>query len=200
MSAHARLPHAATTCSDAELVAATRRQSTDAFGLLYARYESSSRKIARRAGVHSVDIDDVVADAWTRVLRAIQGGRGPTDNFAGYLATSIRRVAWAYGARRSTLIPTDDATLLDGVWEDWRPASLTDTPLARAIALLPTSWAEVIWRIEVDGEPVSAIAKELGKSPNSVSAIASRARKRLRTHLADERGWTDPRAVGRGVA
>ncbi|WP_408897262.1 RNA polymerase sigma factor [Nocardioides sp. R1-1] len=171
--------------SDGQLLAAARRGETEAFGVLFARYRDIAVKVARRAGVRPTDVDDVVADAWSRVLRAIEGGNGPTENFPGYLATAIRRVAWAYNEHRAMYIPTEEAGVLDGVWADEPYESLADTELGRAMARLPASWREVLWRVEVEGEKVASIAAECRKSANAVSAIASRARKRLRAELSE---------------
>lgn len=182
------------TTTDAQLLDATRCGSTEAFGELFVRYQHIAVKVARRAGVRPGDVDDVVADAWARVLRAIDGGKGPTENFPGYLATAIRRVSWAYNEHHSLQFATDDQATLDGVWIDEIPASLVDTDMGRALARLPRPWREVIWRVEVDREKVASIAAEQGKSANSVSAIASRARKRLRAELAALQGLDGPEA------
>lgn len=171
--------------SDIALLQATRRGDESAFAVLYERYLVTTRKVAHRAGVRPSDIDDVVADAWTRVLRAMRGGKGPTDNFAGYLATAVRRVAWANSLHHATVVLPDDETTLDGVWTDPLPESIAETDLGRALRALPPAWLEVIWRVEVHGEKVAAIAKEQGRSANSVSATASRARRRLRACLED---------------
>lgn len=174
--------------SDNRLLHATRRGDEAAFATLYERYLVTTRKVAHRAGVRPSDVDDVVADAWTRVLRAIRGGKGPTDNFAGYLATAVRRVAWAHSRYHATVLLPDDDAALDGVWVDPLPESLAETELGRALRALPPAWLEVIWRVEVHGEKVAAIAQEQGRSANSVSATASRARRRLRAFLEESGG------------
>ena len=173
--------------SDAALLVATRRGDETSFAALYERYTLTARKVARRAGVRPCDLDDVVADAWARVLRAIRGGKGPTDNFPGYLATSIRRVAWAHAEHHATFLLPDNEATLDGVWLDSLPESIADTALGKALRDLPPAWLEVIWRVEVDGEKASAIARQQGRSANSVSATASRARRRLRELLEGSR-------------
>lgn len=191
---------ASVAASDAELLDAVRRGDPEAFGLLFTRYQAVAVKVARRAGIRSGDVEDVVGDAWGRVLRAIRGGAGPTDNFPGYLATAIRRVSWAYHGHHAAFLPTDDEATLDGIWIDELPDSLADTELGRALAKLPRAWREVLWRVEVDGEKVAAIAAEQGKSPNSVSAIASRARRRLRAELSAHMAEADRDAVVAVVA
>jgi RNA polymerase sigma factor (sigma-70 family) len=173
--------------SDELLLEAARRGELDAFGELFHRYRRIAATIARRAGVVPADIDDVVADAWTRILRAIDGGRGPTENLPGYLATAIRRVAWTYNDHRIAFVPTDDVCVLDTTLGDSFTESLVDTDVGRALARLPDSWREVLWRIEVEGEKAGALAAERGQSANSISAIASRARRRLREDLDAER-------------
>ncbi|HVK28536.1 MAG TPA: sigma-70 family RNA polymerase sigma factor [Nocardioides sp.] len=169
--------------SDGELLDQARRGDSEAFGVLFTRYRDVAAKVARRAGTRPSDVDDVVADAWARVFRAMRGGNGPTENFPGYLATAIRRVSWAHNEHHAQNIPTDDQSTLDGVWIDELPDALQDTDMGRAFSRLPAPWREVIWRVEVDGEKVAAIAAERRKSPNSVSAVASRARRRLRAEL-----------------
>ena len=180
--------------SDALLLAAARRGEMDAFGQLFSRYRSASVRIARRAGVLETDIDDVVADVWARILSAINGGRGPTDNFPGYLATAIRRGSWACFEHKVAFVPTEDVAVLDGAMMDDLHESLADTSVGQALGRLPHSWREVIWRVDVEGEKVAAIAAERGQSANSISAIASRARRRLRAELAQD----DPRSDDAG--
>ncbi len=169
--------------TDHELLEATRGGQGEAFGELYERYAAMTRRIARRSGVATSDVDDIVADAWARVLRALRTGSGPTTNFPGYVATAVRRVAWSYDTAASMVSPTDDDRLLDGVWLDELDPSFAETELGQALLRLPRNWREILWRVEVDGEQVALLAAEFGKTPNSVSAIASRARRRLREEL-----------------
>lgn len=177
-------PHPGPSRTDAELLQAVRGGDDPAFGELYQRYRSLAERIARRTGVSGVDVDDVVGEAWTKVLRALRSGRGPSTNFPGYLATATRRVSWTHSNSAARLAPTDDHALLDGVWLDELPDHLAETDLGRALVRLPPTWREVLWRVEIDGEKVAEIAARHGKSANSVSAIASRARRRLREELA----------------
>ena len=47
---------------------------------------------------------------------------------------------------------------------------------AKAFASLPERWQVVLWHLEVEGQKPADIAPLLGMSPNSVSALAYRAR------------------------
>ena len=50
--------------------------------------------------------DDIVAEAFARVLAAIRAGGGPDRAFRGYLLAAVRNVAndWIAGRRRVTVI------------------------------------------------------------------------------------------------
>jgi RNA polymerase sigma factor (sigma-70 family) len=165
---------------DEDLVAAARDGDPASFAELYRRYQKMAGTVARRAGVAHEDADDVVAEAYTKLLRALRGGRGPSENFPGYLATAVRRVAWAVQEDAKHYRPTDDLTLLD-VETGFDPDDLGDSVAGAALAALPRESRTLLWRVEVEGHRIGDIALDLGKSPNSVSAAACRARKRLRS-------------------
>jgi DNA-directed RNA polymerase specialized sigma24 family protein len=188
--------------TDEALLAAVRAGDDSAFVDLYVRYRGPSRAMARRASDATDDVDDVVGEAWSRLLGALRNGNGPSSNFPGYLATTVRRVAWTVNGRRAMCSPTDDETLLDSPFRLGLAGPMPGTDLAEALTRLPRTWREVIWRIEVEGEKVAAIAREQGKSANSVSAIASRARKRLREELSAvaDSGARDQQLDRRGAA
>lgn len=165
--------------SDRELVQAVRDGDTASYDELYRRHQKMANQVARRAGASFHDADDIVSEAHTKVLRALRHGLGPTENFPGYLATAVRRVAWASERASWRMRPTDDA-LLDGSVEDPDLDPLGDTAVGAALAALSPAMQALLWRVVIEGHGVSDIARELGTSPNSISAAAWRARKRLR--------------------
>lgn len=169
--------------ADPDLVDRVRTGDADCFAELYRRHRPMAGRVARRAGVSLHDVDDVVAEAFAKVLRAVRGGRGPTENFTGYLATAVKRVAWSAQEDSERCRPTDDLAVLDTVSEAV-PEPLADSVAGAAFAALPEPARSLLWRVEVDGDPVREIARELGRSPNSVSAAACRARSRLRSEYA----------------
>lgn len=171
--------------SDDELIARTRAGDQQAFGELFVRYRRLAAQVAQRAGVSPSDVDDVIGDAFARVLRAVANGKGPDDNVAGYITTAVRRVAWRRNQERSREYVTSDSPLLDSVWLDELPALLRSSDIGIAFRRLPGRWQDLLWRIEVRGERVGDIASRAGKSSNAVSAVASRARRRLRHELAE---------------
>jgi RNA polymerase sigma factor (sigma-70 family) len=173
--------------TDDQLVAAVRAGDAASFAELYSRHQAMAGLVARRAGATHEDVDDVVAEAYARLLRALRGGRGPSENFPGYLAVAVRRIAWAVHQDATRLRPTGEIDRLDHEVDagtdslaDALCDSLGDSPAGAALAALPDSARELLWRLEVEGERVADLARELGKSPNAVSAAATRARRRLR--------------------
>lgn len=166
---------------DAELISAVRAGDVSAYGKLFERHVEAARRLARQL-VSSGDVDDLVSEAFAKVLTVLQKGGGPDLAFRAYLLTSLRRLhvdKLRAGARLQT---TDDLTPYDpGVpFEDTAVAGFENAAAARAFSSLPERWQQVLWHTEVEGQKPADIAPLLGMSPNSVSALAYRAREGLR--------------------
>jgi RNA polymerase sigma factor (sigma-70 family) len=187
-----------TAPSDGELILEVRGGSLDAYGALYARHASAAKVLARQYVRGESDADDVVADAFHRVLGMLQQGNGPDTHFRAYLFTVVRRLAadLAKGARR--LRPTDD----DGTFElalgpssspeDPTLAGFESTTVARAYEGLPERWQAVLWYTEVEGMSPAEVAPILGLTANGVSALAYRAREGLRVGYLQEHLTAEP--------
>jgi RNA polymerase sigma factor (sigma-70 family) len=178
--------------SDAELIATAQRGDADAYGVLYERHAPAARSLARQIVKYPDDVDDVVAEAFARVLGAIKRGNGPAEAFRPYLVTTVRRVAidMLHGQRRQ--IPTDDSQLPDPgePFVDPVVASFDRSVIARAFASLPERWSAVLWYTEVEQAKPAEVAGLLGISANGVSALRQRAREGLseaylQSHLSD---------------
>jgi RNA polymerase sigma factor (sigma-70 family) len=166
---------------DAELISAVRAGDTDAYGLLFARHVEAARRLARQL-VSAGDVDDLVSEAFAKVLSVLQRGGGPDLAFRAYLLTSVRRLHVDKIRGTARLQTTDDLTPYDpGVpFEDTAVAGFENAAAARAFASLPERWQQVLWHTEVEGQKPGEIAVLLGMTPNSVSALAYRAREGLR--------------------
>ena len=134
--------------------------------------------------------DDIVAEAFARVLAAIRSGGGPSQTFRGYLLAAVGNVAndWLRARRRLTVVDDMDVAA-------WDPAagygrinpglgSAAETQVeardearlvTRAFGRLPARWREVLWQLEVEGKAPAAVAPMFGLSANGVSALAMRA-------------------------
>ncbi|MDP9464667.1 MAG: sigma-70 family RNA polymerase sigma factor [Actinomycetota bacterium] len=168
------------TMSDAELIVEARTGAPDAYAELYRRHVGAARAAARALCRNRSDADDVVSEAFAKVLRVLQNGNGPEVAFRPYLLTSVRNCFYDK-TRRQREEPTDEPTeelgliLIDSTGSD------DDTALAAlAFATLPERWQLVLWHTEVEGRSPAEVAPLLGLAPSAVAALAYRAREGLR--------------------
>jgi RNA polymerase sigma factor (sigma-70 family) len=186
--------------SDAELISRVRSGDTEAYGTLFARHVDSARRLAQQL-LRGPDSEDLVSEAFTKVMRALQGGGGPDLAFRPYLLTAVRRLHVDRIRAQSRLTTSEDLSEFDpGVpFQDTVVEQFESKAAARAFAALPERWQMVLWHLEVEQQKPAEVAPLLGMTPNSVSALAYRAREGLRqaflsAHLADiedtECTWT----------
>ena len=163
--------------TDLDLLRRIRHGEQDVLGELWDRYQGWAHHVARRT-TSRYDPEDIVQEAFAKVLRALTNGNGPTQGFAHYLRTAIRNVAATWGARdaRMPVVPrADDAVL--GSYE----MELADLgELERPFRSLPQRWQHILLLTCVHDLPVSAAAEILGMTPGATSALAARARAGLR--------------------
>ncbi|MGH3362374.1 MAG: sigma-70 family RNA polymerase sigma factor, partial [Nocardioides sp.] len=166
---------------DAELISAVRGGDLDAYGELFSRHVDAARRLARQL-VSPSDADDLVSDAFAKVLAVLQRGGGPDLAFRAYLLTAVRRLHVDRIRATSRLHSTDDMEPFDpGVpFRDTAVEGFENAAAARAFASLPERWQMVLWHTEVEEQKPAEVAALLGMSANSVSALAYRAREGLR--------------------
>ncbi|MFP5254015.1 MAG: sigma-70 family RNA polymerase sigma factor, partial [Actinomycetes bacterium] len=167
--------------SDAELISRVRGGDVAAYGELFSRHVDAARRLARQL-VRGPDADDLVSDAFAKVLGVLQGGGGPDVAFRAYLLTAVRRLHVDRIRAGAKLQTSDDMEAFDaGVpFQDTAVAAFESGAAAKAFASLPERWQLVLWHLEVEGQRPADIAPLLGMSANSVSALAYRAREGLR--------------------
>ncbi|WP_431246268.1 RNA polymerase sigma factor [Leifsonia xyli] len=95
--------------TDLELLQRVRLGDRAAFGELWNRYQGWAHHLARTT-THRFDPEDIVQEAFAKVLRSLRNGNGPTEGFAQYLRIAVRTVASSWGrasrARPSCPSPT----------------------------------------------------------------------------------------------
>ena len=177
--------------ADAELISAVRGGDTDAYGDLYDRHATAARRLARQL-VPPADAEDLVSEAFAKVLSLLQRGSGPDVAFRAYLLTAVRRLHVDRIRANARVHPTDDLEPFDpGIpFRDTAVEGFENAAAAKAFASLPERWQAVLWHTEVEGQRPAEVAVLLGMSANSVSALAYRAREGLRQafltmHLQD---------------
>ncbi|WP_051173802.1 RNA polymerase sigma factor [Amycolatopsis orientalis] len=182
--------------SDAELLHSVRHGEpatrAAAYGALYLRHRASAYHLAGQPACPDHEAHDLVSEAFLRVLDILRGGdRGPEDSkFRAYLLTTLRHIAYdrTRRERRITVTADVETTAIETGNPDTITVPFRDTALAgleclfaaRAFARLTERYQEVLWHLEVEELTPLQVAPVMGLTPNGVSALAYRARERLR--------------------
>ena len=151
---------------------------TGAWDELYRRHASSARKVARHLLRARHEADDVVNEAFAGVISAIGHGAGPRDNFRQYLMACVRNGCKTCVWKGDTRITTDPSVLEQkhgAVFEDAEQFGEAGL-VASAFSSLSVDWQRALWLTAVEERPAADIARELGKRPAAVAALAHRAR------------------------
>ena len=82
------LVHDVDAPSDAELISRVRGGDVAAYGELFSRHVDAAKRLSRQL-VRGPDADDLVSEAFAKVLTVLQGGGGPDVAFRAYLLTSV---------------------------------------------------------------------------------------------------------------
>lgn len=189
--------------SDAPLLAAARRGDADAVAELYSRHLAALTRVARRHAFPDFAAQDLVSEAFARLLRALANGHGPDDNAMAYLAVSVRNLSAGHarraGHRHSPAVAPDEA--LHGV-PDARPGLdqqlLTEEArrdVRAALDTLQPSWREAILLVYVEELSVAEASHRLGITPEAFRALSYRARRALKAaYVATTQPQPDVRA------
>jgi RNA polymerase sigma factor (sigma-70 family) len=168
------------TTPDEELIANARSGDQGAFAELWRRHYRSGARVARQF-TSSIDADDLVSEAYTRIYQRVLAGGGPSGAFRPYLYTTIRNLASTWGAKSRDVQVDDIADYEDpSTIDDPVAVALDRTLTARAFRSLPERWQSVLWYTEVEGMDPHEVAPILGMSANGVAALSYRAREGLR--------------------
>ncbi|GAA4982916.1 RNA polymerase sigma factor (sigma-70 family) [Nonomuraea thailandensis] len=167
--------------SDADLLQAVREGNAAAYGELYERHVAAARALARQL-VRGAEVEDVVAESFTKILDLVGRGGGPDSGFRTYLLTVVRRTVYDRSKVESRQVTTGEIELYDpGVpFVDPALVGLEKSLIARAYLSLPERWRAVLWHTEVERAKPADVAPLLGLSANGVAALAYRAREGLR--------------------
>jgi RNA polymerase sigma factor (sigma-70 family) len=168
----------------------------ESFADLYAEHLPAARRVAL-ALVPADAAEDIVAEAFTRVLTRMAAGGGPDGAFRPYLMAAVRNIArdWLAERGRCAPAPIDPrAHRVPGAGELVNAAEeLAMT--RRAFESLPPRWRAVLWQTEVEGHTPAELAPTAGMTPNAVAQLAARARIGLALAWHRERG-TQERITG----
>jgi RNA polymerase sigma factor (sigma-70 family) len=166
---------------DHALIARTRNGDNHAFATLWSLHSQAGYRYARQF-TSTFDPDDLVAEAFLQILRALRNGRGPSAEFRPYMFATIRNLARTWG-RTMREIALDDLDQVEAEGSDAGErvvAAMEARATAQAFRTLPPRWQRVLWFIEVEHLTPAQVSRIMGITPNSVSSLAFRAREGLR--------------------
>jgi RNA polymerase sigma factor (sigma-70 family) len=172
--------------ADAELARAAAGGDGQAFDELYRRHADAAWRVAYAVTGNREDAADAVAEAFTRMLTALNAGRlADLDRFRPYLLATTRNAAIDVLRRTGRVHPTD-TELADPAGPGTLGPSerllegLDSALVAAAFRSLPERWRSVLWLTEVEGMAPAEAAGLLGLSANGAAQLAVRARAGLR--------------------
>ena len=168
------------SASDDVLLSQTRQGDSRAFAELWSRHVASARAAARSV-TQADDPDDIVSEAFTRILQAIRDGHGPRFAFRPYLLATVRNVAVTRGRTRAETSLDEAGDIASPVLtETVLLESFNSSVVSKAYKTLPRRWQEVLWYSEVEQMRTSEVGTLLGVPATNVPTLAYRAREGLR--------------------
>lgn len=172
--------------TDRELLQIVRAGDHPAFGELYRRYAHDAHRFARSL-VRPEDVDDVVSEAFAKVLHALKAGNGPDDHPVRYLMVTVRTTAVSFHAQRARRTELH-RRYAPSVRNQEVDPGLRDHLLLQAFASLSPRRRKVIWWSEIEGLSALEIGERLGVTAGAAAALAYRARQALRTAYLEADG------------
>jgi RNA polymerase sigma factor (sigma-70 family) len=168
--------------SDAALIVRTQQGDPGAYGELWIRHERVALALARTLSTSNGD--ELVAEAFAKILRTLHSGRGPTDNFRAYLFTTIRSCAvddYRRSSRSVAVGHSSDLEEMTGKGRDPNDDNGEKVEHAqRAWNTLAKREQLLMWASAVQGYSTAEIAEHLGLKPATAAVWIHRARARLR--------------------
>jgi RNA polymerase sigma-70 factor (ECF subfamily) len=145
-------------------------------------YEHDGRSLwsyAYRVTGKAADADDIVQDAFCRLLQAEVGGLSDEDlrRYVFRIASNLIADRWRRSTREQSWLDRlrgEPSAQLDAEYDD---------SVSREFAALKSRDRALLWLAYVEGENHQEIADALGLSRGSIKVLLSRARSRLRNLL-----------------
>jgi RNA polymerase sigma-70 factor (ECF subfamily) len=126
------------------------------------------------------DADDLVQDAFCRLLQADVGARGPEElrRYVFRIGSNLLADRWRRAATEASWLDRLRSSSQAHVEPEY------DDSVSREFAAMKPRERALLWLAYVEGESHEEIAAALGLSRGSVKVLLSRARSRLREQLA----------------
>jgi RNA polymerase sigma factor (sigma-70 family) len=116
--------------SDAALIVLVRSGEISAYADLYPRHVASAYNLAHQLTRSPAEADDLVAEAFRKVMEQLTAGRGPDSAFRPYLLTTVRHTAYDTTRRDRRIELHDDLDEVNGA----KPESVSVPFIDAAVA------------------------------------------------------------------
>ncbi|MFD1541676.1 sigma factor [Nonomuraea guangzhouensis] len=173
-------PSPSPSLSDADLLHAVRAGDATAYHELHERHVAAARSLARQLVRGEAEVEDVVAESFTKILDLVGRGGGPQAGFRTYLLTVVRRTVHDRTRVANCPVPAGETFDPDVPFVDPALIGLEQSLIAKAFLSLPERWRAVLWHTEVEHSPLADVAVLLGLPANGVTELTRRALAGLR--------------------
>ncbi len=160
--------------TDAELIAQARRGVGAAVEALWLRNVNMAMYHAWRwCGIQKPE--DIVTEAFARILKLWREGQGPDSNFRGYLMTTITNMARKEGGRSNPVLVDDWSSYSQESVDEYARIDQQEA-VASVFYAMNQRYRRVLWSREVEGLSIEEIAAGENMSVANVSIVLHRAR------------------------
>ncbi len=172
---------------DQDLLARYRAGDNSAYGELYVKYQGIAIGYATRYVANRADAEDLVNEAFERIMRTIARGKGPTVSMSHYLMATVRTLALKKIEQNSV----EDVTAPETVAEIFERESFHDEGntadwLSAAFNSLSDRKQNIVWMHTVDQQRMRKIAEEIGISAPSVTRAYQSAMREMRHSFVEQ--------------
>lgn len=178
-----------------ELLQGCLKRDRHAQQQLYDRYSSRMYAVCYRYVRHSMEAEDILVTAFTKIFERISQFKGE-GSFEGWIRRIVVNEALTYLRKSRSMYLETDLEQADREPDyDALSDHLEAEDLLKMIEELPTGYRLVFNMYAIDGYSHKEIADQLGISENTSKSQLSRARVYLQKILA-EHDWMSNRKIG----
>lgn len=174
---------------ETDVLMLARAGSAKAMGQLWRDHHRAGVLYARTLLSNTHDAEDLVSEAFMKVLAQFRRGAGPVQAFRSYLRMTIRNTA-IDNARKAKELPHSPEWFFElphiSNTERVVEARMDLELASEALLALGARAREIFIRVDLMGDSIRGIAEELGCSANSVSASLYRTRMHLHRRVYAE--------------
>lgn len=167
--------------TEAELVAACKRNDRRAQKELYERYKKAMFTLAYRTTGDFATAEDVLQEAFVKIFRSIKTFRAEST-IGAWIKTIVVRTAYAKLRKKKVFTESLENQHLEQQ-VDWGHSRLDAEYLEKAILALPEGYRMVFNLIEVEGYAHKEVAEMLDISVGTSKSQLFYAKKKLRENL-----------------